>query len=264
MVATDVIVGVCTFSGATLTGFDYTLRKTPEVADLFLKAEPTVPASLRVRVRAGKVNYGAVNYDIIDQQSPLFTAPTSGTRIDALQVNTAGALIVTQGTTSPPNYNGLVTIAEITISVGQTTITSAHIKDVRNFISGGTPLATILAAVYPVGSIYYNATNATNPASILGFGTWSAFGAGRVPVGYNASDSDFNAGEKTGGAKTHTHAGGTTGSTLIKSGGSWRVDDNSGGSDYNALDPHTHSVPTTPAGSSVQPYITVYMWKRTA
>ena len=40
----------------------------------------------------------------------------------------------------------------------------------------------------PVGSIYINAAVTTNPATLLGFGTWAAFGTGRVIVGYNASD----------------------------------------------------------------------------
>jgi hypothetical protein len=38
-----------------------------------------------------------------------------------------------------------------------------------------------IALLYPVGSIYTNATVSTNPATLLGFGTWTAFGAGRVP-----------------------------------------------------------------------------------
>ena len=58
----------------------------------------------------------------------------------------------------------------------------------------------IFEQIYPVGSIYINASVSTNPATLLGFGTWTAFGSGRVPVGYNASDSNFNAAEKTGGA----------------------------------------------------------------
>jgi type IV secretory pathway VirJ component len=43
-----------------------------------------------------------------------------------------------------------------------------------------------LAAVYPVGSIYSNATNSTNPATLLGFGTWAVFGAGKVMVGIDS------------------------------------------------------------------------------
>lgn len=61
--------------------------------------------------------------------------------------------------------------------------------------------------IYPVGSIYLS-TNNTNPSTFWG-GTWVAWGSGRVPVGVNTGDSNFNAVEKTGGTKsvnlTHSH-----------------------------------------------------------
>lgn len=60
--------------------------------------------------------------------------------------------------------------------------------------------------IYPVGSIYINATSNTNPGTLLGIGTWVALGAGKVLVGYDASDSDFNSAMETGGSKTHTLA----------------------------------------------------------
>ena len=71
-----------------------------------------------------------------------------------------------------------------------------------------------LQSVYPVGSIYINAGVTTNPATLLGFGTWVAFGAGRVMVGLNGSDTLFDALEETGGSKdvvvvSHTHTGTT-------------------------------------------------------
>jgi len=143
------------------------------------------------------------------------------------------------------------------------------------------------AKIYPIGSVYINAVNNTNPATLLGFGTWEAFGAGRVPVGYNASDSDFNAAGKTGGAKTHGHTVNSHSHTIndhshnanhkhdliIDAGGprggvSYLMDistnnfNTGGASDRgtNASAPGTDA----PALSSVQPYITVFMWKRTA
>jgi hypothetical protein len=85
-----------------------------------------------------------------------------------------------------------------------------------NFAYSATVLApAALDQVYPVGSIYLNAINATNPATLLGFGTWAAFGAGRVPVGFNAADPLFDTAEKVGGSKnaivvSHAHSG-TTG-----------------------------------------------------
>jgi hypothetical protein len=72
-----------------------------------------------------------------------------------------------------------------------------------------------LQAVYPVGSIYINAGVSTNPATLLGFGTWAAFGAGRVMVGLNGADPLFDALEETGGSKdaivvSHNHTATST------------------------------------------------------
>lgn len=116
----------------------------------------------------------------------------------------------------------------------------------------------MLQAVYPVGSIYVNATDATNPGTLLGFGTWTSFAAGRVMVGLNSSDTDFDTAEETGGAKTNT-ASGTTGTPSATTPDLNQGDENAARVTTN----HTHTF-TSSAFSIVQPYITVYMWKRTA
>ena len=67
-----------------------------------------------------------------------------------------------------------------------------------------TDVTATIAAAFPVGSIYMNCSNATNPGTLLGFGTWASFGAGRVLVGLDSGDSDFDGAEETGGSKTHT------------------------------------------------------------
>jgi len=61
-----------------------------------------------------------------------------------------------------------------------------------------------LQAVYPVGSVYINATSTSNPNTLLGFGTWVEFGSGRVLVSQNTGDSSFNSLEETGGSKNAT------------------------------------------------------------
>jgi hypothetical protein len=175
-------------------------------------------------------------------------------------------------------------------------ITSATTGVTQTFGNSSTLLATTafvqaaLQALHPVGSIYINSTNATNPGTLLGFGTWTAFGAGRVPVGFNAADPLFDTAEETGGSKdaivvAHTHTGTTAGagahthtmnaSSEVSNSMSDRVGDNgffaAGTKSFGMSNPgdHVHTFTTASTGSSatnanLQPYITVYMWKRTA
>ena len=150
-----------------------------------------------------------------------------------------------------------------------------------------------LQAVYPVGSIYTNATSASNPSTLLGFGTWTAFGAGRVMVGLDASDPLFDTAEETGGSKdavvvshthtatsvvtdpTHSHGTGAGGNFALFNGGT-PLASSVGGTNLGIVNTTgtaatgiTVATTNTTAGVSgtnanVQPYITVYMWKRTA
>lgn len=116
--------------------------------------------------------------------------------------------------------------------------------------------------LYPVGTIYTEITG-TNPGTTFGVGTWTAFGAGRVPVGYNSGDSDFDTAEETGGSKTvdlsHDHTVGAA------SGGTAKPTDGSGGV-LEGTGQHTHTLDSqlSSTQSIVQPYIVVHMWKRTA
>jgi len=131
-------------------------------------------------------------------------------------------------------------------------------------------VANIMGHVYPVGCIYTNITG-TNPGTELGVGTWTAFGAGRVLVGYDSGDADFDAAEETGGAKTvdlsHTHT--VTAQTTDRF-----TDNETSGVSYHdetdATQVYGHNVSGTADSqlsatqSVVQPYIVVYFWKRTA
>lgn len=141
-------------------------------------------------------------------------------------------------------------------------------------------MTTLSKLIYPVGSIYMSA-NSTNPKNLFG-GTWVAWGTGRVPIGVNASDSDFSYVEKTGGSKTinlsHKHletVGADNGSMYLEGGSNggrhgsgiaasisrmtWKGTVGTGSARLN----YTDSAGNTKQ-SVVQPYITCYMWKRTA
>ena len=135
-------------------------------------------------------------------------------------------------------------------------------------------ITAVKAALYPVGSIYYNAEVATNPATLLGFGTWEAYAAGRVPVG-KASSGTFDTLNATGGSETqalteanlpaHSHSMGQQVSFNVS------IHDRQ----ITVLDPFwsgfgggsarsTGNTGSGTAHNNLQPYIVVYMWKRTA
>lgn len=125
---------------------------------------------------------------------------------------------------------------------------------------------------FPIGSVFIAVVD-TNPGTLLGYGTWSAFAAGRVLVGLDAGQTEFDAVEETGGAKTHTlltteipahnhqtlrERSATTGgaTTLIA-----RTSDTSSTVDTAVF---TENTGGGGAHNNLQPYIVVYMWKRTA
>ena len=152
-----------------------------------------------------------------------------------------------------------------------------------------TQLATtafVLQHLYPVGSVYINAGVTTNPALLFGFGTWVAFGAGRVMVGLNGSDVLFDALEETGGSKdaivvSHTHTATVNDPGHVHGGvpNVGRDQFDAGPFNYNATW-FSNTMNTAVAGTGIsvsnsttgssgtnanlQPYITVAMWKRTA
>lgn len=168
--------------------------------------------------------------------------------------------------------NSASTVAATTITA--TTVTaSGNINTTSGEVQiNGT---NIIDKIYPVGSIYINATNSTNPATLLGFGTWIAFGAGKVPVGIDSSDTDFDTAEETGGSKTHTltvsELPSHTHTHTVQTGRSFSSSTGNApvvqGSDNTVLSSAAVTTSSTGSGSAhnnLQPYIVVYMWKRTA
>lgn len=124
------------------------------------------------------------------------------------------------------------------------------------------------APYWPIGSIYISVVN-TNPSKWFG-GTWVAFGTGRCLVGVDTSQSEFNKVMKTGGSKylqRHHHEGLTFWGKPVSL--------DAGTKDgYNLFYGNTivsgreNAFLTNEAGEgdsgNLQPYITVYMWRRTA
>lgn len=155
--------------------------------------------------------------------------------------------------------------------------------------------SSLLEKVYPVGSIYMNASNSENPATLLGFGTWVQISAGRVLIGAGAASSGttYNAGD-TGGEESHTlsinempshnHSGytNTAGNhthDIYKSNSSGDSSDSASARDgtyfFNSKKQtssngsHTHTLTINNTGgnnahNNMQPYLVVYIFQRTA
>jgi len=184
-----------------------------------------------------------------------------GTEIDD-EFNSIQTAVNSKADTNSPGLTGTPTAPTAATTTSTTQIaTTAFVQQEISAIP-----AVDLSTVYPVGSIYMNASDATNPATLIGFGTWVAFGAGRVPVGIDSGDTDFDTAEETGGAKTHTltvdeipahtHS--------VPNSGSQNNSFDSGTTVGNDVTGTSGSAGGGQAHNNLQPYIVVYMWKRTA
>jgi hypothetical protein len=167
-----------------------------------------------------------------------------------------------------------------TVALGTSaTATTQSAGDNSTKVATTAYVANSVALAYPVGSIYINASVSTNPATLFGFGTWAAFGAGRVMVGLNAGDSSFDTLEETGGSKdaivvSHTHSVSDPGHNHTVGIQTKTLDQNAGGSSLAGAGTTTTSTASTgisinstgdsATNANLQPYIVVYMWKRTA
>lgn len=125
--------------------------------------------------------------------------------------------------------------------------------------------------IYPIGSIYMS-ISATNPGTLVG-GTWVAWGSGRVPVGVNTSDGDFNTVEKMGGEKKHTltvneipsHYHGIRVMADNDSDPYWGKDNYvKAGANSQEAGAYTEDAGGGQSHNNLQPYITCYMFKRIA
>jgi hypothetical protein len=125
--------------------------------------------------------------------------------------------------------------------------------------------------IYPVGSIYISVNN-TNPGTYLTGTIWAVWGSGRVPVGVDTGQTEFNTVEKTGGEKNHTLTVNEMPShshSIQKYSGNNSCSTGSGAAHgyWENRQDSTISSNLTGGGAghnNLQPYITCYMFKRTS
>ena len=141
--------------------------------------------------------------------------------------------------------------------------------------SAKTTLSAVFDMVYPVGSIYMQMGTSANPVVLMGFGTWVRYGEGKVLVSQSGSDTEFDTLNETGGSKTHTltvdELPAHTHTHTVQTGRSYSS--SIGGPPIvqgsNNVLIYEQAVTTSSTGSgqahnNIQPYIVVYMWRRTA
>jgi hypothetical protein len=179
------------------------------------------------------------------------------------------------------NLTGNVTGTLTGAIASSTTATTQTAGDNSTKVATTAFATTAIQALYPVGSIY-SSTVSTNPATLFGFGTWVAFGEGRVMIGVGGG---FSAGATGGSADavvvSHTHT--FTGDALpahsheytrysslqVQSGSAtpcWAGTSTQSTSSVSGGTPTGTNSTTGVSGTNanLQPYIVVYMWNRTA
>lgn len=226
-----------------------------------------------------------------------YVKSTNFTSKDSLA--TGNPLKIVKGTEIDAEFNNIAVAVTTKADLLNPVFTGIPLAPTAVYGTNTTQLATTafvtaaLQLIYPVGSIYTNASSATNPSTLIGFGTWSAFGTGRVLVGINGADASFDVLGETGGSKdavvvSHNHTATSTStdsghlhqyrSTANPSGqGSPSGTDTSPGESTSVYIAPTEtgyaliSTSTTVASTGVsgtnanlQPYVVVNMWLRTA
>ncbi len=187
-------------------------------------------------------------------------------------------LKIVKGTEIDTEFTNIATAVATKADIASPTFTGTPAAPTPSAGTSSTQIATtaFLATLYPVGTVYTNISDSTNPGTLFGFGTWVAI-AGRVVVGLDSGDASFDTAGETGGSKdavvvSHTHT--DSGHTHTEH-GYGAVSDGAdsftgGGGDsvftYTTATGYANISTTGSSGTNanLQPYVVAYVWKRTA
>lgn len=289
-------------NGGTVTGnlnaSGYNITATKFIGNLQGKADSATNADLAAKATTAENANNANNSSVANKLG----TSTVGSATKPVYINNgvASAVSVDLSTLAPkesPGLTGTPTAPTANVDTNDTQIATCGF--VRNAIAKYAPMLDTMKKIYPVGSIYIS-TVSTNPSELFGFGTWEAMPAGRVLLAQGKVETEnythnFVAGE-TGGEfvhqltvgelPSHNHTAssnvtgehnhgiyinGYNGNMSGAQNYGWGSDDHSIGLRRNYTEnngSHTHTISIGNTGSSqshnnMEPYIVVYMWKRT-
>lgn len=207
-----------------------------------------------------------------------YTKSTNFTSKDSLP--TGDALKIIRGSEFDTEFNAIATAVSTKADLASPTFTGTPLAPTAAAGTSSTQIATtaFLATLYPVGTIYSNISDSTNPGTLFGFGTWVAI-TGRVVVGLDSGDTAFDTAGETGGSKdaivvSHTHSVTDPGhqhtghnTSYLNSGIP------TGGNDTTSTPGDTGTATTgisigttgsSATNANLPPYVVAYVWKRTA
>jgi hypothetical protein len=214
-----------------------------------------------------------------------YTKTTNFLAKDSLPDSDSGKII--KGSEFDTEFNALQTAVNTKADLASPALTGVPTAPTATAGTNTTQLSTTafviaaLAAIYPIGTIY-SSTSSTNPGTSLGFGTWVAYGAGKVLIGQSGSGL-YVAGNTGGSADavviSHTHTATVTDPGHLHT-VPYSAGDCIGGAgaqpSYRGSGTSNTSTATTGitvansttgvAGTNLNlpPYVVVYMWNRTA
>lgn len=167
---------------------------------------------------------------------------------------------------------------------GDILIDDPELESLWNEVFGGGLAHRLIDFIYPLGSVIASVNSSFDPNTAYKHQTWVRFAEGKTLVGVDSSDTDFSAAEKTGGEKVHTltaneipeHGNhlytsfpsgrGNTAAYLSASTMSTYGSEGRGWNNLNGgeMHPAGHLIGGSKPHNNMQPYTTVYYWKRTA
>ena len=205
------------------------------------------------------------------EKTKLSGIETAADVTDATNVDAAGATMNSDTTLAG---NGYFLDEDSMTSNSATKVASQ--QSIKAYVDAA--ISAAKAALYPVGSYYINETDSTNPGTLLGFGTWTAVQDTMIM----AVGSTYTAGT-SGGSASHSHPLSDNGAAAIRISSStpyikhrrvsgmptWSANWNMTNSftiNNTATDENTGAalVGNTDSKTTLPPYKTAYVWKRTA